>query len=173
MSVTLSTATAETIGLADTDTADFPFTTTCVPSFAAGTSCSLTVQFHPNVGGALSAWIYVNSETGVKTSIQLTGTAVGSGPTAAPSFFDLLEIVTSQPNPFEMSPGQTIQLGAAAITTGSGAQDVTAAATWSSSDSTVVTVSPAGLVSAVGDGVASISATYQGHLASIRIFVVN
>jgi uncharacterized protein YjdB len=72
-----------------------------------------------------------------------------------------------------MSPGQTIQLTATAFTAGSATQDVTAAATWASSDASLATVSPSGLVSAVGDGTVSITATYQGHLASTRIFVTN
>ena len=75
-SVILSTTTSETIGLANTDTADFPYSTTCTSFIAAGTSCSVTVQFHPNTAGNLIAWLSVNSVSGVKASIQMTGTGV-------------------------------------------------------------------------------------------------
>ena len=168
--LTLSTTAAETIGLADTDTADFPYSTTCAPSLPADAACSITVQFHPNTAGNLYAWLNVNSVSGAKTSVALTGTAVGASPINPASAIDLLEIITAQPNPFEMLAGQTIQLGASAIASGS-AQDVTTVATWTTSDPTAATVSSAGLVAAVGPGTVSITATYQGHVASIRVFV--
>jgi hypothetical protein len=76
VTVILSTTTSETIGLADTDTADFPYSTNCTPFMAAGTSCAVTVQFHPNTAGDLIAWLSVNSVSGVKASIQMTGTGV-------------------------------------------------------------------------------------------------
>ena len=169
-SLTLSTTVAESIGLADTDTADFPFTTTCAPSLPAGATCSINVQFHPNTAGSLSAWLQVNSVSGVKTSVALTGTAIGASPINPVSTIDLLELVTGQPNPFEMLAGQTVQLTASAIASGA-AQDVTTIATWTTSDPTVATVTSAGLVTAVGPGTVSIAVTYQGHVASTRVFV--
>src|SRR5689334_21235388 len=75
-SVTLSTTTSETIGLALTDTANFPYTTTCTPFFAAGTTCSVTAQFQPKLAGTLIAWLSVNSKSGATASIQMTGTGV-------------------------------------------------------------------------------------------------
>jgi hypothetical protein len=168
--VMLSTTTGQTIGLANTDTADFPISTNCPPSLAAGATCVINVQFRPNTPGSLSAWLTVDSLSGLKASVALTGTAVGSSPSVPSSSIDLLQIVTAQPNPFEMLAGTTFQLGASAILTGGGAQDVTTAATWTTSDPTVATVS-AGLISAVGPGNVSITATYQGHAAFIRVFV--
>jgi len=170
-SLTLTTTAAETIGLSDTDTADFPSTTTCASSLPAGATCSITVQFHPNTAGNLYAWLSVNSVSGVKAAVALTGTAIGSAPSSPASSIDLLEIVTAQPNPFEMLAGQTFQVAASGIGSG-GAQDVTAAATWTTSDPAVATVSPAGLITAVGAGTVSITAAYQGHVASIRVFVI-
>jgi hypothetical protein len=76
VTIILSTTTSETIGLADTDTADFPYTTTCTTSLAAGATCSVTVQFHPVITGNLNAWLSVNSVSGVKASVQMTGTGV-------------------------------------------------------------------------------------------------
>jgi len=169
--VTLSTTTGETIGLANTDTADFPISTNCAPTLPAGATCIINVQFRPSTPGNLSAWLTVNSLSGLKASVALTGTAVGSSPGAPPSSIDLLQIVTAQPNPFEMVAGTTLQLVASAIVSGVGAQDVTTAATWTTSDPTVATVS-AGLISAVGVGNVTITATYQGHAAFIRVFVV-
>jgi hypothetical protein len=76
--VILSTTTSETIGLADTDTADFPYTTTCTTSLPAGATCSVTIQFHPNTVGNLNAWLSVNSVSGVKASVQMTGAGVAA-----------------------------------------------------------------------------------------------
>lgn len=76
--VTLSTTTSETIGLADTDTANFPYSTTCPTQLAAGVICSVTVQFQPKLAGNLNAWISVNSKSGVTASIQMTGTGVAA-----------------------------------------------------------------------------------------------
>ena len=171
-SVTLTAAAAETIGVADTDTADFPYSTNCTTAMAAGASCSITVQFHPSVPGSLAAWLSVDSLSGAKTSVALTGTAVGSPP-ANPSSSIVLEIETAQPNPFSLAPGQTTQLAAAVVGANGGSQDVTATATWTTSDPTVVTVSPAGLVTAINPGTAGITVTYQGHVASIRVFVAS
>jgi uncharacterized protein YjdB len=81
--------------------------------------------------------------------------------------------VTAEPNPFSLSPGQTTQLAASAILSGGGAQDVTSVATWTSSDPTVVTVSQGGLVTAIGQGNASVTVVYVGHVASIRVFVTS
>ena len=100
----------------------------------------------------------------------MTGTGVGAPATSVTSSIDLLEITTALPNPFAMPSGQTVQLAASAIASG-GAQDLTTIATWTTSDPTVATVSPSGLVTAIGPGVASITVTYQGHVASIRVFV--
>jgi hypothetical protein len=169
--VTLMSTTAETIGLSNSDTADFPTTTTCPTSLPAGVTCAINVQFRPTTAGNLSAWLTINSVSGLKATVALTGTSVGSSPGVPPSSIDLLQIVTAQPNPFEMLAGTTFQLAAAAVLTGGGAQDVTTTATWTTSDPTVATVS-AGLISAVGPGNVSITATYQGHAAFIRVFVV-
>lgn len=50
-------------------------------------------------------------------------------------------------------------------------QDVTATATWSSSDETVATVSAGGLVTAVAEGSATITATAQGQSDTCMITV--
>jgi hypothetical protein len=105
--------------------------------------------------------------------VALSGSASGvaATPERDPSF--TLVLVTQQPNPFSMSPGQATQLSALAVSADGGSRDITAAATWASSDAGVASVSPAGLVSAVGIGSASISVSYLGHTTFIRLFVVS
>lgn len=169
--VTVSTASAAVIGVSINDPVDFQFSTTCTVSLPAGASCPVTVQFHPVVPGALTGWLTIDSTTG-KAVVALSGTAVGDAPGSAGSPVSLLQIVTAQPNPFYLVPGQTSQLAASATLAAGGNQDVTTLATWTSSDPGVASVSPAGLVTAIGSGTAGITVGYQGHTASIRVLVV-
>lgn len=50
-------------------------------------------------------------------------------------------------------------------------QDVTASATWTSSDETVATVSTGGLVTGVAEGTATITATAQGQSDTCAVTV--
>ncbi len=170
-SVTVSTASAATIGVSVNDPVDFQFSTTCTVSLPAGASCPVTVQFHPVVPGALTGWLTIDSTTG-KAVVALSGTAIGDPQGNAGSPVSLLQIVTAQPNPFYLVPGQTSQLGASATFADGGGQDVTAVAAWTSSDPGVARVSPAGLITAISGGTAGITVGYQGHNASIRVLVV-
>jgi len=171
--VTLSTTTDQTIGLSDSDTADFPYSTTCATSLAAGSTCSITLQFHPRTAGDLAGWLTVNSASTKPTPISLTGTATGTPPAFnVGSPISLVQILTTEPNPFFLAPGQSTQLNVSAISANGGVQDVTGSATWASSDPSVAAVSPSGLLTAIGGGTASVSAAYVGHVASVRVLVV-
>lgn len=65
----------------------------------------------------------------------------------------------------------TSQLTASASMSGGGTQDVSATATWSTSAPSVATVTSTGLVTAVGHGTATISASYQGSSGSLAALV--
>jgi hypothetical protein len=65
--------------------------------------------------------------------------------------------------------GQTVQLSAIATVSGGTSQNVTATATWKSSDASVATVSSGGLVTALTSGIATITATYQGTTATATV----
>jgi hypothetical protein len=67
--------------------------------------------------------------------------------------------------------GQTSQLTATETLSSGTTQDITSQATWLSSNTTVATVSPAGLVTAQGIGVSSISATFSGVTAMGNVVV--
>jgi len=168
--VTVSAATDVSLGVNSSNTAEFPFSTSCTATMKAGSSCSITVQFRPALPGARSAYLAITSSSG-NSAVALSGTASGAPQTAEndPSF--TLVIATQQPNPFYLAPGQTAQLAALAVSASGGSQDVTAAATWTSSDAGVATVSPAGLVTAIAAGNASISVNYRGHTTFIRVIV--
>jgi len=64
--------------------------------------------------------------------------------------------------------GETRQLSATATQSNGGSLDVTNSATWQSSATSVATVSPSGLVTAVAEGTAEISATYNGVRGALR-----
>jgi uncharacterized protein YjdB len=67
--------------------------------------------------------------------------------------------------------GQTQQFTAKANFSDNSNSDVTNIATWSSSDSTIATVSATGFVTAVSTGTASISASYGGQTGSLTVSV--
>jgi hypothetical protein len=67
--------------------------------------------------------------------------------------------------------GQTSQLTASQASTGGSSQTVTTLATWSSSDATIATVSTGGLVTAVAQGAAIITASYQGQSGTLTVVV--
>jgi len=68
---------------------------------------------------------------------------------------------------------QTSQLTATATLSNGTTQDVTALASWSSSNPAVATVSATGLVKATGLGTTTISAPYQGKTGTLLISVSN
>jgi hypothetical protein len=67
--------------------------------------------------------------------------------------------------------GQIAQLVATANMSDGGTTVVTGQAAWQSDTAGVATVSPAGVVTAVGSGDATITATYQGKLGTLRVNV--
>ena len=68
---------------------------------------------------------------------------------------------------------QTSQLAASATLSNGESRDVTSAAVWESSNTTVATVSPSGLVTARGFGVADIHATYEEVTGGASVSVMD
>src|SRR3989442_11860533 len=68
--------------------------------------------------------------------------------------------------------GQTAQFTVTAMLSNGATQDVTAQATWQSSNAAVVTVSNSGMVAGVGFGEANVSAAYNGSSASLHLKLV-
>ena len=66
---------------------------------------------------------------------------------------------------------QTTQLTVTASLSNGASQNVTAQATWESSNTGVATVAPSGLVTASGFGVTDVRATYQGMSATVSVSV--
>lgn len=71
----------------------------------------------------------------------------------------------------ELLPGDTRQLAASASSSDGSKIDVTALAEWKSSNPAAATVSPAGVVTAVSEGGADVSATHKGAAGTIHLDV--
>ena len=67
--------------------------------------------------------------------------------------------------------GHTSQLKAVAQMSDGSAQDVTSLTAWSSSDTTLATVSSTGLMSAIASGAVTITGTYQGYTATDPVVI--
>ena len=80
-------------------------------------------------------------------------------------------VVTFQESPAEVTVGSTVQLRAIARDSAGGALAGRAIA-YHSSDSAVATISPAGLLSALGDGAVTVTAESEGRSASLALTVV-
>jgi hypothetical protein len=74
--------------------------------------------------------------------------------------------------PDSIEPGQSVQLAARAVRSNGSTEDVTGQAQWSSSNSSVLQVSQAGLATAVTTGEATVTARYQSHNHSRPILSV-
>ena len=108
--------------------------------------------------------------------LMLCGVACGGTSTPAPSpstptaptptapTINSLTITGTAP-----AVGETAQFTVTAAQSNGGTQDVTAQATWQSSNAAVVTVSNSGKVAGVGFGEADVSAAYNGSSASIHL----
>jgi hypothetical protein len=87
----------------------------------------------------------------------------------------VLESITITPGDGGMAPGTTLQFRAAGNFSSGSRPDLTALASWSSSDAAVATISDEpgskGLVSAVGAGTTTITATREGVTASTSLTV--
>jgi hypothetical protein len=71
----------------------------------------------------------------------------------------------------ELLPGDTRQLSASAVSSDGSRIDVTAVAEWKSSNPAAATVSPAGVVTAVSEGGADVSAAHKGAGGTIHLDV--
>ena len=67
--------------------------------------------------------------------------------------------------------GQTLQLTALVVMSNGTTQNQTSAAAWSSDNPAVATVSNAGLVTAVGEGAATVAATFSGQRSTFGVNV--
>lgn len=94
----------------------------------------------------------------------------GSSPPTAP-LLTTTSVQVSAGAGTNVSPGETRQLTAVALDRNGSGTDVTSQATWQSSAPAIATVSSTGLLTAMAEGSADISATYQNLRGSLRLDV--
>jgi hypothetical protein len=146
-------------------TGDFKQTNNCPlapATLAAGVSCSVNVTFSPTVAGARTGQLNVSDRA--VTSPQ---TAALSGAGGA-----VLQSISVTPSTASIAVGQPQQFTATGFYNDGSQKDLTASATWSSSNPKVATVS-AGLATGVGAGKAIIRATQSGVSGSATLTVTN
>lgn len=100
------------------------------------------------------------------TTFGLLAVACGNSTTAASPTVSSVSVTGSAPD-----LGGTAQFVATATLSDGTAQNVTASATWQSADSSIAAVSSSGVVTGVGAGSVSISATYQNVAGADQITI--
>jgi uncharacterized protein YjdB len=106
------------------------------------------------------------ASVGIVLGFAVLAAACSSSPTSS-STVATIAITGSAP-----TVGNNAQFTATATLSNGTTQDVTSTATWQSGDSTIATVSSAGLVTGVAAGNTTVTATYQSVTASDAIAVV-
>ena len=133
-----------------TITGDFAQTNNCGSSLAGATKCTITVTFTPTATGTRTGTVTItDSASNSPQKINLKGTGQG-GPT--------LTSISVSPGSGLLSVGNTLQLTATGHYSDGSTQNLTSSATWTTSNSKAATVA-GGLVTAVADGAASITAS--------------
>lgn len=94
-------------------------------------------------------------------------------PSSPPPLGVTLSSLVLSPTKWTLASGDTKQLAVTGDFSDGSKQDLTTQATWSTSDSTKVTVSGDGLVSAVAAGNAAVTAKFNGLTASTQVYVTN
>ena len=121
---------------------------------------------------------------GLVDVLALPGAASGSGfviggfnysPITIVQALATLQSIAITPSPATVGLGQSMQLTARGSYSDGSVSDLTAVASWSSSDPSTVGVSATGSVSGVATGIAAITAQYQGAAAdaTIKVFAPN
>ncbi len=130
---------------------------------------------HSSARSAIAAWCQLSRDVSVRGIVALGVIAIGCGddPPRAPTQPTPLArtvsaLVIEAPSTM-LEVGQTVMLTARASY--SDGSDGTVVAGWQSSDPAVATVDVLGLVTAVGAGTSSITATSGGHMAAVDIHV--
>lgn len=110
--------------------------------------------------------------TGLKDgTVTITATYAGKSDTATVTVTPVLVNITVTPETVQMAVNSTRQLTATGRYTNDHSDDVTNQAAWFTDDASVATVSAAGLVTAVGKGTTTITASKDGVLGSAVVVV--
>ena len=149
-----------------TTTGDFAETTGCPlapQTLAPGATCNISVTFTPTALGARNGILTVTDNAAINTvSATLTGTGSLSGITS---------VVITPANP-QAAPGSQLQLTATGGSqTGGQVINITNFVTWSSTAPAIAQVNATGLVQAVAQGSATISASTGSVVGTVTFTV--
>jgi hypothetical protein len=144
-------------------TGDFAVTTnTCSPSVGAGLKCTIEVTFSPEAIGTLSGALTINyNAVGSPTLVPLSGTGSDTG----------LKTITVTPANSTIAAGSTLQFTATGNFKNGSTENLTSAVTWSSTTTSVATIAPGGLATALTVGATTIRATLGSIADSTQLTV--
>ena len=110
---------------------------------------------------------------GAASGVAVLGWACGgaNAPSSVTATAPVATVISLSVTGAAPAVGATAQFAATATLSNASTQDVTAQATWSSSDSSIASVNAGGLVAGVAPGDVSIAATYQRVSGTARITV--
>ena len=151
----------------------------------SGTTRSATVfdEWGNPLAGRLITWTVEPTSVAKQTGPLVTGVGAGVATVTATSegksgsaaltvtgTVTLASLLVT-PTTVSLQPGASVALSAQATMSNSTTQNVTAAATWSSNDTTVARATSGGATTAASPGSATITASYQGLSASASVTV--
>jgi hypothetical protein len=135
-----------------TITGDYTQTNNCGPQLAAGASCTVNVIFKPTAAGTRTGMLSIrDSAVTSPEDVSLSGPAVSA----------TVKSIAVSPATASIVKGKTQQFTAIATYTNNATGDVTASATWTSSNAAIATVSK-GLATGVAVGSATMTASVTG-----------
>jgi uncharacterized protein YjdB len=143
-------------------------------NFSDGTTQDLTQSATwstsgPAIVSVSSAGIAIANAIGTATISATSGSVTGSARLTVRTAVAVA--LTVAPAASTLSLGNSLQLQALATLSNGTSEDVTASATWSSSQPSIATVNVQGNVAGVGTGSATLAASYQGTTASAVVSV--
>lgn len=125
----------------------------------------------PAIASSDRRWSLVILSACLGVAVACGSEKAPSAPTPAPITTSAVQVRASNNATGPMEAGQTRQLVATATQSTGATTDVTQQATWTTSTPSVVTVSASGLLTAIAQGDAEISATYQSVRGALGVDV--
>ncbi len=148
-------------------TGDFSQTSNCPLSpstLAAGASCTTSVTFNPTALGTRTGTLTITDSASTSPQMEsLSGTGSLAG----------LSSITVTPANSTLTPGSQQQFVAMGAWSNGVQSDISQFVSWSSSASTVTSVSSAGLAQALNPGTATITATYAAVSGATTVTVAS
>jgi hypothetical protein len=163
MTVTLGNTGTAPLNIAGiTASGDFSQGNNCGTSLIAGAQCSIAVTFTPSTSGTRTGTLTIQDNAGSGTqTVGLTGVGVQL----------TLKSISITPSNASVAIGTPQQFTATGTFSDGSTQNLTNTAAWSSSNTSLATVSTTGLVSGVTTGTITLSAQSGSVIGSVAVSV--